>query len=167
MTKLKEYVAKLKEKQLNVIAVIILFITLLVVNLGPDIFPGFFYGQLSGEKIFGRFEDPLHAVYGLICGVASFIVIPFLVVIAIFLCYRLVNEKWYMLIGFGMFSFIILFYVLMYKYVYHCGNFVKAYYGNTFVDDWFDYIVYGYPIALSVIVFVWEFISGFFKKDKE
>lgn len=161
MGKLKEYILRLKDKKLNILGYLILFVTVISLNILPDIFPEFFFGELSGENIFGRFENPTHAVYGLILGVAGFIVIPFLAVIAIFCCFRLVSKKWYMLIGLSIFSFIILYYVLMYKYVYYCGDFVKAYYGNTFVDDWFDDIVFGYPIALSVLALVWEWVRDY------
>jgi hypothetical protein len=124
---------------------------LLGLTLGPQFFPEFFAQNFSGEKLFGSFARPVHAVYGMFGGLAAFLAAPFLFGTLIVKSVKKVSAKWYNLTYFGAIIFTIASFGLIIGFVYHCAEYVKLYYGNSFVADNFAFIIWGYFILLGIL----------------
>ncbi len=120
-------------------------------TLGPQLFPKFFAENFTGEKLFGTFARPVHAVYAMFGGLAAFLGAPFLFGALIVKSVRKVSAKWYNLTYFGAVIFSIASFGLIIGFVYHCAGYVKLYYGNSFVADNFAFIIWIYFILLSIL----------------
>ncbi len=120
-------------------------------TLGPQLFPEFFAQNFSGEKLFGTFARPVHAVYAMFGGLAAFLGAPFLFGALIVKSVRKVSPKWYNLTYFGAVIFSIASLGLIIGFVYHCAGYVKLYYGNSFVADNFAFIIWAYFLLLGVL----------------
>jgi uncharacterized Tic20 family protein len=120
-------------------------------TLGPRLFPEFFAENFSGEKLFGSFSRPVHAVYAMFGGLAGFFAAPFLFGPLIVKSVRKVSDKWYNLTYFGAVIFTIASLALIISFVYHCAEHVRLYYGNSFVADNFIFFIWGYFLLLGVL----------------
>jgi len=120
-------------------------------TLGPRLFPEFFAENFTGEKLFGSFTRPVHAVYGMFGGLAAFLAAPFLFGVLIVNSVRKVSDKWYNLTYFGAVIFSIASLALIVGFVYHCAEHVKLCYGNSFVADNFAFFIWAYFLLLGVL----------------
>lgn len=120
-------------------------------TLGPQLFPKFFAENFTGEKLFGTFSRPVHAVYAMFGGLAAFLAAPFLFGVLIVNSVRKVSARWYNLTYFGAVIFTIASFGLIIGFVYHCAEYVRLYYGNSFVADNFAFIIWAYFLLLGVL----------------